>query len=130
VLLVGANPKGFSFIQKRLENRGCQCIFALAGAEAARILEQNSFDLVLCVNRAREIQALTASMIGSPGSLYCSYLLDDGCLWLPAVQHGVRCLGAPAMGPSEFANALDGIVREVRAHAQESLEVGTAVNPA
>jgi hypothetical protein len=114
VLLVGENAKGFSFLRQRLENGGCRCLFASGGSEAEQVARENQLDVVLCVGRVRGIEALVATLIGSPGSLYWSRVVDDGCLWLPAVLHGVKCLGAPAMRTSEFANALDGIIGEAR----------------
>jgi hypothetical protein len=127
-LLVGEQAKGFSFLQKRLENRGCHCLIA-SGSEAMRIIERQRFDVVLCVDMVRRIDTLAASLIGSPSSLYCSHLLDDGCLWLPVVRQGVKCSGAPAMRPSEFANVLDDIVRGAGSRGHDSVVVGVASDP-
>jgi len=122
-LMVGEHPKGFSFLQQRLENRGCQCVTA-AGPEAIRIIGQQRFDVVLCVSMMRGIDALAASLVGSHGSLYCSHLLDDGCFWLPMVVRGVKCSGAPALRPSEFTTVLDGILNDAKECGQDRAGVG------
>jgi hypothetical protein len=114
VLLVGEGAKGFSSLLQRLAKRGCECHMATSCSEATRLFASHAFDLVLCADRMEGINALIASLIGSLTTLFRCYLVEDSCWWLPAVRHGEKCLGAPALRPGEFAYALDVIVEEIK----------------
>jgi hypothetical protein len=114
VLLVGESAKGFSSLLQRLEKRGCECYVATSNLEATRLSVRHLFDLVLCTDRMEGINALIASLIGSPTTLFSCYPVEDSCWWLPAVRHGEKCLGTPALRPSEFANVLDRMVDEIK----------------
>jgi len=37
--------------------------------------------------------------------------VENGCLWLPAIDGGKKCLGLPALRPLEFAGALQEMAR-------------------
>ncbi len=113
VLLVGESAKGFSFLLQRLEKRGCDCYVATSIAEAVRLFAGHGFDLVLCTDWMQGINTLIATLVGSPASLFCCHPVEDSCWWLPAVQHGEKCFGAPALRPSDFGYALDRIVEEI-----------------
>jgi hypothetical protein len=114
VLLVGESVEGFSFLLQHLKKRGCECYVATSSSEATRLSGGHAFDLVLWTGGMSGINALIASLIGSPASLFCSHPVEDSCWWLPAVRHGEKCLGAPALRPGEFACALDGIVEQIK----------------
>ena len=115
VLVVGESPVEFSLISLHLEKRGGQCRFASSNAEAARLFSEQPFDLVLCSDRIAGIHALISSLTGSSASLFCSDTGKASCWWVPAVLHGERCLGAPALRPSEFAKVLDQMMDELTA---------------
>jgi hypothetical protein len=121
VLLVGESVEGFSFLLQHLKKRGCECWVATSNWDATRLSGGHAFDLVLCTNGMSGINALIASLMGSPASLFCSHPVEDSCWWLPAVQHGEKCLGTPALRPSEFANALDRMVNEIKSREYLSL---------
>ncbi len=114
VLVVGESAKGFSFLLQRLEKRGCECHVATSSSEAAGLSIGYVFDLVLCTDPVEGINALIASLIGSPTTLFRCYPVEDNCWWLPAVRHGEKCLGAPALRPAEFGCALEGLVEEIQ----------------
>jgi hypothetical protein len=114
VLLVGESARGFSFLLEHLEKRGCDCFVAASGSEAARLCAGRIFDLVLCTDRIESTSTLIASLIGSRTTLFCSHPVEDSCWWLPAVRAGKKCLGTPALRPSEFANILDKMVDKIK----------------
>lgn len=87
---------------------------ATSSAEAVRLFAGHGFDLVPCTDWMQGINTLIATLVGSPASLFCCHPVEDSCWWLPAVRHGEKCLGAPALRPSEFAYALDGIVEQIK----------------
>jgi hypothetical protein len=133
VLLVGESAKGSSSLLRHLEKRGCECYVATSGSEAARLLVDHVFDLILCTDLMEGINALIASVVGSSTTLFRCYPVEDGCWWLPAVRHGEKCLGASALRPGEFASALDEIVDEIESgkHPRADCELGrqTAAGP-
>ena len=114
VLLVGESAKGCSFLLEHLEKHGCECRMATSSPEAARLSAEGAFDLVLCTGQMEGINALIASFIGSPTTLFRSYPAEDSCWWLPVVWRGEECRSTPALRPSEFAVILDRVVDEIK----------------
>jgi hypothetical protein len=45
-------------------------------------------------------------LIGSPATLFFSTVVESGCLWLPMLERGKRCVGAPLLRSSDFNEAL------------------------
>jgi hypothetical protein len=43
---------------------------------------------------------------GSPATLFLSTVVESGCLWLPMLERGKRCVGAPLVRSSDFDEAL------------------------
>ncbi len=121
VLLVGEIVEGFSFLLQHLKKRGCECYVATSSLEATRLSSGHAFDLVLCTDRMEGINALIESLIGSSTTLFHFHPVEDSCWWLPAVRHGEKCLGTPALRPSEFANVLDRMVDEIKSREYLSL---------
>ena len=108
-LLIGENPQGSPYLAKRLEERGCECEFALSYQEACWLLRAQDFDLVLSPMRLRggSLFPLIGLLDGSGITLFYSHAVEDGCWWLPALRHGQNCFGSSALRPSEFVAALD-----------------------
>ena len=115
VLMIGENPQGSSYLAKRLQERGCECEFAVSYQEACWLLRAQDFDLVLSPMRLRDgsLFPLIDLLDGSGITLFYSHAVDDGCWWLPALRHGQNCFGSSALRPSEFAAALDEAIEEV-----------------
>ncbi len=114
VLLVGESAKGSSSLQDRLEKRGCECHASESCLEAILLSAGHAFDLILCTGQMEGINALVECLVGSPSTLFRCHPVEDSCWWLPVVRHGEKCLGAPALRPTEFASALDEIVKEIK----------------
>lgn len=115
VLLLGENEKGSSHLKLRLEQHGCHCWYAKSTEEALALLDGNEFQLVLITQPLRDGNAIVERLAELDCSLFYSYLVEDGCWWVPVVKHGKKCLGVPALRPSEFFIALDQIIRESEA---------------
>ncbi len=128
VLLVGESAKGSSSLQDRLEKRGCECHASESCLEAILLSAGHAFDLILCTGQMEGINALMASLLGSPTTLFRCQPVEDSCWWLPAVWRGEKCLGAPALRPAEFARALDGIVDEIKAGKHQGGKVTDCSN--
>jgi hypothetical protein len=122
VLLVGDSPHLFFLCQKHLERNGCECVFAECERAVSEMLGQRQFDLVLSLHTRRGIRSpsLVDLLSGLPTTLFCALRVEVGYWWVPILRLGEDCFGAPALRPSEFANALDGVLKEIRAEAKRS----------
>jgi hypothetical protein len=117
VLLVGDSEEEFSSLLQPLEKRGCQCQFVPSCLDAGGMVAQASFDLVLCSSQIKGFQTLLDAACRSSASLFRYFPVEDGCWWVPVAVRGERCLDAPALRPSEFAKALDAMVRDAKGSA-------------
>lgn len=114
VLLVGENAVEFSALSQFLEKRGGKCRFAASHAKAAQLFSERPFDLVLCTDRMADMHNLTTTLSGSLASLFCYHIFETSGWWVPAVLHGKRCLGSPALRPSDFAKVIDRMMEELK----------------
>jgi hypothetical protein len=117
VLLLGESEKGSSYLARCLEHHGCRCWFAKSTEDALALLDEHNFQLVLSTNPLHLASAIVERLEKSNCSAFCCCPVENGCWWLPAVNHGKECLGAPALRPSEFLGELDHIVREIETTA-------------
>ena len=119
VLLVGDSPQSYFFHRKLLERNGCECEFAECERAVWEMLSQRQFDLVLSLHTSRGTRgpSLAVLLSGSPTTLFYALRVEVGYWWVPILRLGEECFGAPALRPSEFANALDEVVKEIRADA-------------
>jgi hypothetical protein len=117
VLLIGDSPRLFYFCQKHLETNGCECEFADCDRTALERLGQRQFDLVLSLHTSRGSSGpnLAVLLRGSQTTLFQALRLEVGCWWVPLLRLGKECFGAAAVRPSEFANALDELLKEIKA---------------
>ncbi len=115
VLLIGENPQGFSYLAKRLQDRGCECACAVSSQEACSLLRTQQFDLALSPMRLRDgsLFSLISLLEGSGITLFFFHAVEDGCWWLPALRCGHDCFGSSALRPSEFVAALDKTIEEI-----------------
>jgi hypothetical protein len=119
VLLVGDNPQSFFLHRKHLERNGCECKFADCERTAWEMLGHHQFDLVLSLHprRGTRSPSLGIQLSGSPITLFYALRVEVGIWWVPILRLGEECFGAPVLRPSEFANALDEVLKEIRAEA-------------
>jgi hypothetical protein len=113
VLLLGESEKGWSYLKRRLEQNGCHCWFAKSTEEALTLFDEQNFQLVLSTKPLPLANTMITRLEESNCSAFCCYPVEDGCWWLPIVNHGKECLGAPALRASEFVSALAGIIKEI-----------------
>ena len=113
VLLLGEHAKGSSYLLRRLELLGCDCCFATSTLEAASAIGRRPFHLILSTNILHESDPLLL-ILGAPNcTVFYSLPVEDGCWWLPLMRNGQKCLGRPALRPSEFVGFLDRVVKEI-----------------
>lgn len=108
VLLVGETAQSSFQLTQWLEKRGCRCHFASSCREACRLISDIRFDFVLSHFELpdRTAYPLLKKLIRSTTTLFYSTRIEDGCLWLPALEKGRRWPGAKILRPKEFAVAL------------------------
>jgi hypothetical protein len=129
VLLVGDSPEVFSSCRRHLEANGCHCEFAECEREVWNVLQQRQFDIVLSVHRGRSArtESLGALLSGSRATLFYALPVENGCWWVPILKVGEECFGVPALRPTEFANALDEVLEQIKAgFASRAIPTGAA----
>jgi hypothetical protein len=126
VLLVGDSPQSFFFHQKHLERSGCECEFAESERTAWEMIGHRQFDLVLCLHpdRGTSSPSLGILLSGSSTTLFYALRVEVGYWWVPILRLGEECFGAPVVRPSEFANALDEVLKEIRAECHMERKPG------
>src|ERR1700722_13145834 len=110
VLLVGHSFETAHSLIHRLRQWGYHCHFAGTMRAAWRLLSFTQIDVVF-----RDIQLSDGNGVETLGIRAGFPITPSLCLpveaspfWLPAVEAGKKCLGLPALRPSELANALQG----------------------
>ena len=109
VLLVGDAPGNSIELLLWLYKRAYQCHFAISFCDACRLISRTKFDLVLSQFQLQDRTSFSLSdwLVGSPASLFLATEVESGFLWLPILERGKRCVGAPMLRPSDFAEALE-----------------------
>jgi hypothetical protein len=113
VLLLGESVQGVSYLLRRLEQLGCDCMFATSTEGAIALMDRHNFHLILSTLPLHEIDPLLPLLRESDCAVFCSYPVQDGCWWLPFVRHGQKCLGAPAFRPNEFTGFLGQLIKGI-----------------
>jgi hypothetical protein len=49
-------------------------------------------------------------LAGSQATLFLSKQVEGGCVWLPLLERGKSCIGAPMLRPYNFAEALENVL--------------------
>jgi len=91
-----------------LYKRGCQCHFAMSCQEACSLISHTQFDLVLSQYQLPDRTAFPMLdwLAGSPATLFLSTPVENGCLWLPMLERGKRCVGASLLSSNDMPEAL------------------------
>jgi len=129
VLLLGESAMGASLLLRRLEQRGCRCWFAVSPEEGIDLFNQHVFHLILNTGPVGRANSMIALLGEANCSVYCAYPVEDSCLWLPLMDHGRKCLGAPALRPSEFLVVLDDLITEIESEQLVALQSAPAALP-
>jgi CheY-like chemotaxis protein len=108
VLLVGEISRSSTQLMNWLYKRGCQCDFAMSCQEACSLISHTQFDLVLSQYQLPDRTAFPMLdwLAGSPATLFLSTPVENGCLWLPMLERGERCVGASLLRSNDLPEAL------------------------
>jgi hypothetical protein len=76
------------------------------------LISRTQFDLVLSQYQLPDRTAfpLLEWLTGSRTTLFLSTPVESGCLWLPMLDRGRRCVGAPVLWASDLAEALSKVL--------------------
>ena len=110
VLLVGESEAEFSSVEAHLHGFNCYCEFVRSWSSGAGVAPHGSFDLILYSVDMKDFQATAAAVLHSSGSVFRCLPVEDGCWWVPTIVRGKQCVGASALRPNEFAQALDKLI--------------------
>jgi CheY-like chemotaxis protein len=109
VLLVGQNFHSTQTLTERLHRLKFRCHFAGNARAASDFMAARPVDLVLSNAHLPDGTGyrMLINLARLPVSAFLCFPVENSCLWLPALDDGKRCLGSPALRPSEFAKALE-----------------------
>jgi hypothetical protein len=112
-LLVGKDFLTARTLRERLARWKFRCHFAESKRAAADVLASHPVNLVLSYADLSDGSGfgLLAAIVDLPITAFLCVPLENGCLWLPAVDGGTKCLGLPSLRPAEFAKTLEEMVR-------------------
>jgi hypothetical protein len=69
------------------------------------------------------------SLAGFDVTAFLSLPVEDSCFWVPVLDRGRNCLGAPALRPSEFAQAIEELSQTDGLWATDTQPVAGKVKP-
>ncbi len=115
VLLLGECARGASQLLWHLGQRECHCCFAASAEEAVALFHQYKFHLILGTSPVHRATQMVSLLGRSDCSVFYAYPVEQGCWWLPLMNSGQECIGAPVFRPSEFTEVLDQELERIRA---------------
>jgi CheY-like chemotaxis protein len=109
VLLVGQNFQRAQTLTEWLQRWQFRCHFTTNVCAASEFLGMHPVDLILSNTLLPDGTGYRLLMnLGClPISAFLCFPVENSCLWLPAIDGGKKCLGLPALRPSEFAKTLE-----------------------
>jgi hypothetical protein len=114
VLLIGEGFRSAFSLLTRLKQWGCNYEITSTFREALRAANYGRYDVVLSDIDLPDggAHSWVSTLVRQTENLFFWLRLEHAGLWLPAIVHGKRCLGDPALRAGEFGCTLKGLVRE------------------
>jgi hypothetical protein len=108
ILLVGEDLNQHSQLAQRLASWGAERQYASSCSQACALLKEQAFDLVISLLTLTDGSAsqMIPLLEGSPATLFCAQPVAIGCWWLPVIERGKLCWGAPGLRAKEFGELL------------------------
>jgi hypothetical protein len=121
-LLVGQTFQRARALTDKLQFWKFRNHFASNIRAASDLLSSHRIDLVLSHTYLPDGTGpgLLAAMAHLPVTAFLCLPVEKGCLWLPAIDGGTKCLGLPALRPLEFARTLEEMARGLSTGTQGS----------
>ena len=113
ILVVGTSAASTETTLRRLARAGWESHAVKSVREADTVLRTIRFQLTFATEKLPDGTGYElASLIAQQsGNLFISVPLSETCLWLPAVENGVRSLGQRALNPLTLAKEAESILR-------------------
>jgi DNA-binding NtrC family response regulator len=117
VLLAESRPATMLTLRASLERRGCECRTVGSVREVRAQLAGGSFALAISSIRLSDggVSQMIPLFEGSSCTAFFVLPVEEGCLWIPAVDHGKDCYGSGVLSPRDFVNVLENILKNCRA---------------
>lgn len=113
-LFLGEAANSLFRVRRLLESLHCTCTVALGVEQALALAASDSFDLLLSIHPLHLASPLIPRIERSRCSAFYRLPVEDGFWWVPILDRGSPCLGAPALRPAEFLEAIERIVNEAQ----------------
>ena len=109
VLLVGRSGSWGAPMLKSLERLRAELSFAAPHIVTPEYVREKGYGIILLDSTvpAEQRRLLASELTGSSASIFYTFPVENGCWWLPALQRGEECHGAPAFRRKEFASELE-----------------------
>lgn len=123
ILVVGTSTASTESTLKGLARFGWESHSVRTVREAETVLRTIRFHVTLATEKLPDGTGyeLASLVVQQSGNLFISVPLSETCLWLPAVENGVRSLGQRALNPLMLATEAGAILR-TRDTANAALE--------
>lgn len=96
---------------QRLANWDVNCQFANSYSETCEVFKQHAFRLVIGGTNPKDYSASPIPPLeGFPTTLFCSYPIEDSCLWIRVLDNGNVSRDAPARRASDFEQLVRGVL--------------------
>jgi hypothetical protein len=108
-VLIGGEPANpHSVLAQHLARWGAQCSFANSCQKVCEFLGERRFHLVVCEATLADGSVLRAIplLASSSATLFCSFPVEDSCLWIRMVEEGRVCRRPSVWRPHEFGRVL------------------------
>jgi hypothetical protein len=125
VLLVGKTSGNGAKLLDYLRRRGCVVRSILSYEEAAALLRNHKFDLVLSDFLISDGSAyrLIPLLSGTETSMFISNAVGGGCWWMNAIYDGQDRTKEPGMHPSEFKACLEHLLVAKKRGSEKGSEI-------
>jgi hypothetical protein len=113
ILVVGTPTESTETTLRGLARAGWESHAVKTVREAEAVLRTIRFQLTFATEKLSDGTGyeLASVIAQQSGNLFISVPLSETCLWLPAVENGVRSLGQRALNPLTLAKEAESILR-------------------
>lgn len=112
VLLIGRQGAWSDMLLKSLQRFDSELSFVLPDSVTPDFVREGAFTVLLLDSTVLPDQRrnLVSALTRSRASVYYTFPVENGCWWLPALQFGKDCHGAPAFRRREFQAEIEGLL--------------------
>lgn len=111
-LLVGRQGAWSDALLKSLQKSHAELAFVPPLSVTAELAREGGYAVLLLDSTVPVDQrrSLVSALVGTPTCVFYTFPVENGCWWLPALQFGKDCHGAPAFRRKEFQAEIERIL--------------------